>query len=103
MNSSRPRVGCNFRVPYTITVDTVRSVVRVLVSGILDADQAPAIVTEARRTAGESGLNILYDLRGATPGKLENSDIFWWPRTIPARPGRTRAARSSRARPWSTR
>jgi hypothetical protein len=72
------------RVPYTITIDTVRSVVRVLVSGIFDAEQAPAIATEARRTAGESGLNILYDIRGASPGKLENSDIFWWPRTIPA-------------------
>ena len=73
-----------YRVPYTITIDTVRRVVRVLVSGIFDADHAPAIATEARRTAGESGLNILYDVRGASPGNLENSDIFWWPRTIPA-------------------
>ena len=80
------------RVPYTITIDTVRKVVRVLVSGIFDADEAPRMTTEARRAASDSGLNILYDIRGARAGKLENSDIFWWPRTIPAlkAPGATR-------------
>jgi hypothetical protein len=72
------------RVPYTIKIDTVRRVVRVLVSGIIDAEEGPLIATDARRSAGESGLNILYDVRTARPGKLENSDIFWWPRTIPA-------------------
>jgi hypothetical protein len=72
------------RVSYTITIDTVRRVVRVLVSGIFDAAEAPRMTTEARRAASDSGLNILYDVRCAQPGKLENSDIFWWPRTIPA-------------------
>ena len=72
------------RVPYTIKIDTVRRVVRVLVSGIIDAEEGPLIATDARRSAGESGLNILYDIRAASPGKLENSDIFWWPRTVPA-------------------
>ena len=71
-------------MPYTITIDTVRSVVRVLVSGIFDAEEAPRMTTDARRTAGESGMNLLYDVRGVHCGKLENSDIFWWPRTIPA-------------------
>ena len=71
-------------MPYTIKIDTVRKVVRVLVSGIFDAEEAPRMTTEARRAASDSGLNILYDIRGARAGKLENSDIFWWPRTIPA-------------------
>jgi len=80
------------RVPYTIKIDTVRNVVRVLVSGIFDAEEAPRMTTEARRAASDSGLNILYDLRSASSCKLENSDIFWWPRTIPAlkTPGATR-------------
>ena len=79
-------------MPYTIKIDTVRKVVRVLVSGIFDAEEAPRMTTEARRAASDSGLNILYDLRSASSCKLENSDIFWWPRTIPAlkTPGATR-------------
>ena len=79
-------------MPYTIKIDTVRKVVRVLVSGIFDAEEAPRMTTEARRAASDSGLNILYDLRSAHSCKLENSDIFWWPRTIPAlkAPGATR-------------
>ena len=71
-------------MPYTIKIDTVRKVVRVLVSGIFDAEEAPRMTTEARRAASDSGLNILYDFRSARSCKLENSDIFWWPRTIPA-------------------
>ena len=73
-----------YRVPYTITIDAARRVVRVLVSGIFDAEEAPRMTTEARRAASDSGLNILYDFRAARPCNLENSDIFWWPRTIPA-------------------
>lgn len=83
MDSPRPWPAQD-RVPYTIKIDTVRRVVRVLVSGIFDAEQAPRMTTEARRAASDSGLNILYDVRSARAGKLENSDIFWWPRTIPA-------------------
>ena len=71
-------------MPHTITIDTVRRVVRVLVSGILNAEEAPRIAAAARASAGESGLNILYDIRSTSACKLENSDIFWWPRTIPA-------------------
>ncbi len=72
------------RVPYTITIDTAGRMVRVLVSGVFDAEEAPRMTSEARRAAGESGLNILYDIREARAGKLESSDIFWMPRTIPA-------------------
>ncbi len=72
------------RVPYTITIDTVGRMVRVLVSGVFDAEEAPRMATEARRAAAESGFNILYDIREARAGKLENSDLFWLPRTVPA-------------------
>ncbi len=72
------------RVPHTITIDTVKRVVRVLVSGIFDAEEAPRMTTDARRAAAESGLNILYDIRDARAGRLENSDLFWLPRTVPA-------------------
>jgi hypothetical protein len=79
MNSHRES-----RVPYTITIDTMQRVVRVLVSGIFDAEVAPRMSAEARANAAQSGLNILYDMRQASCGKLENSDIFWLPRTVPA-------------------
>jgi len=73
------------RVPYTITVDTASRIVRVLVSGVFDAEEAPRMATDARRAAAESGLDrILYDIRDARAGKLENSDLFWLPRTVPA-------------------
>lgn len=71
-------------MPYTITIDTVKRVVRVFVSGVFDAEEAPRMTTQARRAASESGLNILYDIRQARAGKLENSDLFWLPRTVPA-------------------
>ncbi|MBC8023076.1 MAG: hypothetical protein H7Y14_08150 [Burkholderiales bacterium] len=58
--------------------------VRVLVSGVFDADEAPRMTADARAKAKESGLNILYDIREARSGRLENSDIFWLPRTVPA-------------------
>ena len=72
------------RVPHDITIDTAKRVVRVLVSGIFDAEEGPSLASDARRAAAECGFNILYDIRAASPGKLENSDIFWWPRTVPA-------------------
>jgi len=78
-----PRLRPHPRVPYTITIDTVTRIVRVLVSGIFDAEEAPRMTTDARRAAAESGLNILYDIRQAKPGKIENSDLFWLPRTVP--------------------
>lgn len=71
-------------MPHTIKIDTVKRVVRVLVSGIFDAEEAPLMTTDARRAASESGFNILYDIRQARPGKIENSDLFWLPRTVPA-------------------
>jgi hypothetical protein len=72
-------------VPYEITVDTARELVRVLVSGVFDAEEAPRMSTDARRIASEHQLHrILYDVRVARAGKLENSDLFWLPRNVPA-------------------
>ena len=70
-------------LPYTVTVDTAKRVVRVLVSGKFDAAEAPRMTTDARAAAAESGLNILYDIREARAGKLENADLFWLPRNVP--------------------
>ena len=72
-------------MPYEITVDTARELVRVLVSGVFDAEEAPRMSTDARRIASEHQLHrILYDVRVARAGKLENSDLFWLPRNVPA-------------------
>ena len=72
-------------MPYEITVDTARELVRVLVSGVFDAEEAPRMSTDARRIASEHRLHrILYDVRVARAGKLENSDLFWLPRNVPA-------------------
>ena len=58
--------------------------VRVDVSGIFNAEEAPRMTTDARRAAAESGFNVLYDIREARAGKLENADLFWLPRNVPA-------------------
>ena len=64
-------------------VDTEKRVVRVLVSGKFDATEAPRMTTDARAAAAESGFNVLYDIREARAGKLENTDLFWLPRNVP--------------------
>jgi len=72
-------------VPYTITVDTAHRVIRVHLSGVFDATEAPRLTTDARAAAAAQGFHkILYDVRAATAGRLENSDLFWLPRTVPA-------------------
>jgi hypothetical protein len=71
-------------LPYSVKVDAEKRVVRVDVSGAFDAAEAPRMTTDARRAAAESGFHILYDIREARAGKLENADIFWLPRNVPA-------------------
>lgn len=71
-------------MPYEITVDTTDQLVRVLVSGVFDAEDAPRMTIDARQVAAQHGLHrILYDVRVARAGKLESSDLFWLPRTLP--------------------
>ena len=81
-------------MPYTVSIDTARRVVRVVVTGIFDAEEAPRMTTDARKAAAECGFNVLYDIRGGRAGKLENADIFWWPRNIPV----LKEAKASRVR-----
>ena len=72
-------------MPYEITVDTEHHLVRVLVSGVFDAEEAPRMATDARRIAAEHDFQkILYDVRVARAGKLESSDLFWLPRNVSA-------------------
>jgi hypothetical protein len=71
-------------LPYSVKIDAEKRVVRVHVSGTFDAAEAPRMATDARSAAAESGFNILYDIREARAGKLENADIFWLPRNVPA-------------------
>ena len=42
------------------------------------------MTTDARAAAARSGFNVLYDIREARAGKLENTDLFWLPRNVPA-------------------
>jgi hypothetical protein len=100
-------------MPYAISPDDGSGVLTVVVSGTIDADIAPPMVTEARAAAAARNAgSILYDFRGAAPGKVSGADIFWFPRNIPAlaTPGarRTRIALLTRtehapiARLWET-
>jgi hypothetical protein len=68
---------------YSIRIDAERRVVYVVVAGVFNADAAPQMTTDARSAAAASGFNVLYDIRAAVPGNLENGDVFWWPRNIP--------------------
>jgi hypothetical protein len=71
-------------VPYSIAVDEARRVVVVTIQGVVDAELAMPMVSEARKASAPRGLPILYDFRLATPGKISTTDIFWFPRNIPA-------------------
>jgi len=81
---------------YAIAIDEARGLVRVTVTGVVNAELAPAMVGEARAAAAPGGLNILYDFLQATPGNVGTGDVFWYPRRIPALGGqeatRTRIA-----------
>lgn len=71
-------------MPYEISVDAANQLVRVLVTGVFNAEDAPRLTTDARRVAAENGLHrILYDIRVARAGKIESSDLFWLPRNVP--------------------
>ena len=69
---------------YAITIDEARRLVRVEVIGLVDANIAMPMVTDARAAAMPRGFNILYDFMRATPGKIGSGDVFWFPRNIPA-------------------
>jgi hypothetical protein len=76
--------GLESPLPYSVRIDADERVVRVDVSGVFNADDAPRMTTDARGAAAASGFNVLYDIREARAGKLENADLFWLPRNVPA-------------------
>ena len=80
---------------YSIRIDAERRVVFVVVLDQCDASGASGMITTARQAAAESGFCVLYDIRAARLGKLQSTDVFWWPRSIPAL--RDPAARRVRA------
>lgn len=81
---------------YKVRTDVARAVVVVTVTGTCTRTGTAHMMMEARAAARDSRLPILYDLRAATPGQLQKSDIFWLARTVPAAPngaaGRPRVA-----------
>jgi hypothetical protein len=71
-------------VAYSIRIDALRRVVQVVVSDSFEAADALGMTTAAREAAATSGFHVLYDVRGARAGNLQHTDVFWWPRHIPA-------------------
>jgi len=69
---------------YSIRVDAERRVVLVVLRDPCDASGAGALITSARQAAAESGFGVLYDIRAARQGDVQSTDVFWWPRSIPA-------------------
>jgi hypothetical protein len=61
--------------------------VLVTVTGVYDLGTLKPMVTEARSVAGPLGFDLLYDYRGAVPGDLKVTDLFWFPRNTPALTG----------------
>jgi hypothetical protein len=80
---------------YSIRVDAERRVVLVVVVDPCDASSAEGLITSARQAAAESGFGVLYDIRATRQGGVQSTDVFWWPRSIPAL--RDPAARRVRA------
>ncbi len=71
-------------MPYSIALDKPRRLVVVTVTGVVDRDMAEPMTTAARAAATEHEFNLLYDFRQATPGEVDNTDVFWFPRKIAA-------------------
>jgi hypothetical protein len=72
---------------YSIRIDAERRVVLVVVTNHCEAPgtvAAPGMITSARRAAAESGFCVLYDIRAAQLESLQTTDVFWWPRSLPA-------------------
>jgi hypothetical protein len=69
---------------YSIRVDAERRVVRVVVTDRCDSSSAPGMIASARQAAAASGFGMLYDVRAARLDRLQRTDVFWWPRSIPA-------------------
>jgi hypothetical protein len=68
---------------YRIDVDEVRGLVIVTATGPFEPQSTIPMITEARGLAGPRRFNLLYDFRGATPGSVGESEVFWYARKLP--------------------
>ena len=69
---------------YALEIDEERGLVRVTVHGVVNAELAAPMVTDARAAAMPRGFNILYDFLAAERGNVASGDVFWYARNIPA-------------------
>lgn len=66
---------------YRIDTDHERGIVRVSASGEAGLEEARKVITEARTTAAESGLPLLYDLRDVAVD-VSLTEWFYLPREL---------------------
>jgi hypothetical protein len=69
-------------LPYEVRIDSARRIVVAAATGTVEQGLAIGMVGEARKAAGLHGMNILYDLRAATPGDMSSGGLFWMPRQV---------------------
>lgn len=68
-------------VSYTIDQDKENQLIRVEVVGVITEGNGEKIITEARSAAGETGFDILYDMRRSS-SKINISGWFRLPRNL---------------------
>jgi hypothetical protein len=71
-------------MPFRVEEDPERRLVRVTLEGRYDKAEIEAMVKRARAASTKNRWNILYDMRGASPGAMSPADLFWMPRKHPA-------------------
>ena len=71
-------------MPFRVEEDPARRIVRVTLQGVFDKPEIEKMVTSAREASAKQGWNILYDMRGAEPGKMWPAEVFWFPRQHPS-------------------
>jgi hypothetical protein len=71
-------------MPFRVDEDAALRIVRVTLQGVFDKPEIEKMVTSAREASGKNGWNILYDMRGAEPGKMSPAEVFWFPRQHPS-------------------
>ena len=70
-------------MPHEVRVDEARHVVVARFEGLAHRAEILELVGSARAAAKASGLNILYDMRGAEPA-ISSGEIYWLPRQMEA-------------------
>lgn len=70
-------------MPHEVKVNEARHIVVARFEGRVHRAALIELATDARAAASASGLNILYDMRGAIPD-ISSGELFWLPRQIEA-------------------